>query len=89
MTESQTTARTSTFICGSSGSKDLQLVPRIAATLHILNRFFVALSRGHAPTLSLEVGEDTLRAAERVVAICNNQKRMLLEVRHKYCKIRW
>ena len=55
-------------------------MPRVAACLHICEMFFASILDGRIDTTKEEIGLRTLKAAERLVAVSNSQKRTMLEV---------
>ena len=78
ITISQLSQRAGDLIVGSSGSKDLQLIPRIACILTILKRAFVA--QVHGADAPAEVSLGTLKEAEGIVTTSTKQKQLYLEV---------
>lgn len=66
------------LIAGSSGSKDLQIIPRVAAILHILEEGF-EVEEAVGP-INKKISVETLRKAEEIVMISKGHKQIFIEV---------
>ena len=77
ITISQPSQRAGELIVGSSGSKDLQLIPRIACILTILKWAFI--SQMHGANAPVEVSLGNLKEAEGIVTTSTKQKQLYLE----------
>ena len=80
ITVSQFIANASNVIVGGTNSKELQLLPRIAALLHILEHAFKARKHHAALDIPDAIPLITLQAAEQLLVTGSKQKQIFLEV---------
>ena len=81
ITVSQLVSRSScTSMPGGTGSKDLQILPRVAALLHIIETSFLQMRRNQPLDIPSEVPVMTVQAAEQLLVGCTAQKHVFLDV---------
>ena len=80
VTPSQNDVQAAALRSGSTNSKDLQLIPRLAACLHIFNYAFQAvLQKKRIDEFPEEIPLEILRSVENFMGNCIKQKTMLFE----------